>query len=397
VRSVDDLRRRLTGLYALVLLLAVWAVSCHPAREQAVLQNDQVRVVENNARTVDPAQARFVAAETVERTRLLSIPNAPVSETAFRGVALPLYPELPSMSYEEMLRSISALGASHVSIVLAWTQRTIFDNVLEHKLYETPSDDRVLEVLEYAHGLGLKVMVFPILHVTLRNPGEWRGRLKPSNPERWKSEYRRYILHYAALSAKADVELFSVGSELSSMEKYGDFWRDLIVDVRGVYTGKLLYSSNWDHFEGPTFWDSLDYIGVSAYFEVGRDNGDPVFVMANRWRKHRDELLEFARSRKRPLVLTEVGYPAVASAAVKPWDYTVKTDPDSNAQLAAFGALAQAWGSRSRSDDDQSFGGLIVWHGWGQGGETDRGYSIWDKPAETFIRNWFRGWAPETD
>ena len=62
--------------------------------------------------------------------------------------------------------------------------------------------------------------------------------------------------------------MFSVGTELQipALQREAD-WRQLIKDVRAVYSGKLIYSANWyEEYEGIKFWDALDAIGVQAYF-----------------------------------------------------------------------------------------------------------------------------------
>lgn len=335
-------------------------------------------------REPDPQAALGQARESVEIARLGARTVEPLEPRLLRGVALPLYNEFPSLRYEDMLESIARVGASHVSIVVSWSQQTIRSNAIRPLDGDSPDPERVREVVEQAHELGLKVMLFPILHVERRNDGEWRGKLDPADPDVWREEYRRFIMAWAKLAAESNVELFSVGSELSSRENDAQFWRTLIRDVRREFAGELIYSSNWDHYTKPEFWDELDFIGISSYFEVAQSPSDPVHRVSDRWRKHRDEMSEFAQRVGKPLILTEVGYPTVQSAAVQPWNYTVKGPANSVAQLAAFRSLIDGW-----SGPPESFSGLFVWHGWGPGGKADTSYSIFDKPGESMLQKWF--------
>jgi len=330
------------------------------------------------------------AASVVARAQIKAVPVTPLPAGTIRGMALPPYAEFPELSYEAMLDRLLTIGTTHVSIIVNWEQNTIYDNRIQARSFGVPDDNRIRKLIQHAHTNGLKVMLFPILHVNRRSDGEWRGRLDPRDLGRWQNDYRNFILHYARLANQESVEIFSVGSELSSMEKHTDYWKGLIAQVRTEFAGKMIYSSNWDHFHHPEFWEDLDYIGVSAYFEVSTDSKQAIHKVTQTWEARRSELLEFARSKERPLILTEVGYPSVDSAAVKPWDYTSKSGPNSLQQLAAYRSLVDAWVTPSAD-----FGGVFIWHGWGRGGELDTSYSFWDKPSQQLVKSWFSA-SPST-
>lgn len=332
----------------------------------------------------DASQAMLAAQHHVETGFLLAPPIVPLPDDAIRGMAIPLYSEFPGLRYEAMVSRAEALGATHVSVVVTWDQQTIFHNRIAAHPDVSPPDDRVREVIASAHAVGLKVMLFPIVHVVQRSDGEWRGKLAPTDLVAWQRDYERFIGHYADLAAQTGVEILSVGSELSSMEKHDAFWRTLIADTRQRYAGKLVYSANWDHYQEPEFWKDLDLIGVSSYFEVARAPSDSTWSVSNRWRGERDRLLDFAAQNERPLLLTEVGYPAVTSASVRPWDYTAEGGPNLTQQLAGFRSLVDAW-----AGTDARFAGAFVWHGWGWGGAGDTSYNVFDKPSEDAVRAWF--------
>lgn len=331
------------------------------------------------------ADALSAAQHAVEKSFLLAPPIAPMAPQAIRGIALPMYSEFPALTYEHMVDRAHELGATHISLVVTWDQQTIHHNTIRPTPGLSPDDKRVRAIIDHAHNKNLKVMLFPIVHVVQRNDGEWRGKMAPTNLQRWQLEYRAFILHYANIAAAAGADVFSVGSELSSLEAHEPFWRSLIQDVRATYAGTLVYSANWDHYTHPKFWDDLDLIGVSSYFEVAKHPSEPTFVVSQRWTEERDRLLGFANSFNKPLLLTEVGYPTVTTAAVRPWDYTVKGGPDSLQQLAAFRSLVDAW-AQTPVDD---FHGAFVWHGWGWGGAADTSYNVFAKPSESAVRAWF--------
>ena len=325
------------------------------------------------------------ANDAIEKARLLSPPFTPLDVSKLKGIALPLYPELPGVSWEDNLKWIADSGANAVSIVISWDQRTIFHNRVSADEDTAPSDESVRKVIHHANRLGLKVLIFPIIHIRLRNDGEWRGKLKPTNLVRWKESYRDYIEHYAKMAEETGAFALSVGSELSSLEDDEIFWEALIGDIRKIFKGRLTYSANWDHYQKPKFWDKLDYIGISSYFEVAKANNEPEHVVSARWDTHKREIIEYAEKKGKPFIMTEVGYPSIDSAATKPWDYTAKTAPNQNAQMSAFRSLIDSWAPEKST----AFGGLFLWHGWGAGGENDLSYSFWRKTSLDLVKKWY--------
>jgi hypothetical protein len=359
----------------LILLLVLTVAACRgPAPAEVEVKPSPVNAIQ-------------AAVHAVEISHLLAPPIDALPSDAIRGLAIPMYSEFPGLLYEDMVKRAISLGATHVSLVVTWDQRTIFDNRIRPHVGQSPSDERVAATIDAAHKLGLKVMLFPIIHVVQRSEGEWRGKMAPTDLGRWQREYREFIRHYAAIAQSHQVEILSVGSELSSQENHEAFWREIIADVRTRFTGKLVYSANWDHYRSPGFWDAVDYIGVSSYFEVAKSPSEPTFVVTQRWEEQRRLLLEFAKAQERPIMLTEVGYPAVTTAAVHPWDYTPKGGADVEQQLAAFRSLVDGW--RDVTTDD--FAGAFVWHGWGWGGKDDTSYNVFSKPSEAAVRSWFGG------
>ncbi len=118
-----------------------------------------------------------------------------------------------------------------------------------------------------ARSLGLRVVLKP--HVNCED-GRATALIRPSDERLWFRTYREFILHYARLAAEEKVDLFVVGTEIFSMtgSDHRRDWEELIRDVRGVYAGKLTYAANWYDFMLVTFWGSLDYVGIDAYFPV---------------------------------------------------------------------------------------------------------------------------------
>src|SRR5262249_15357348 len=139
----------------------------------------------------------------------------------------------------------------------------------------TPSLANIRRTLRYAHGKGLKTMLFPIVHITHRGPGDWRGKINPSDWNIWFSAYKVFIGSMSQIAQDEHAETLVVGSESVSTEPMRDRWLEVIGHVRAIFRGKLLYSANWDHFAPVSFWDAVDLAGVTAYHKLTAGNFNP--------------------------------------------------------------------------------------------------------------------------
>lgn len=294
-------------------------------------------------------------------------------------MALGLWPGTTVADAARRLDELVGLGATDVAVVVAWSQT----DVRAVTVRPGPVDDAVVRgALAAAADRGLRTTVFPILQLDRVRPGEWRGTLAPADVDTWWTSYERFIVHHADLAAAGGAAALVIGSELGSTEAWRDRWYHLISRVERRYRGDLLYSANWDHYQHVSFWDRLDAVGVTGYFELTRDAAAGVGELTVAWDRARERLVAFARARGLPLWLTEVGYPSVDGGAVWPWDYTRKGAVDLEEQRRGFAALARAWAG-------QPLAGLFVWEWSGDGGAGDRGYTPRGKPAACELRGWF--------
>ena len=180
--------------------------------------------------------------------------------------------------------------------------------------------------IEVAHALGFKVFMKP--HIWMHNPseGKWRSDIFPTNEanwDLWQKNYREFILLYAKIAEKNNVELFCIGTELSrlSVEK-PEFWKTLIKEIRNIYAGKLTYAANWmNEFEKITFWEDLDYIGIQAYFPLTKNTYPSVEQISKGWQKHLFSMEEVHEKYNRNIIFTEMGYKSTADSAIKPWEW----------------------------------------------------------------------------
>jgi hypothetical protein len=313
-----------------------------------------------------------------------SVPRAP--DGFQRGVALGLFASDPDWDYGDLLREIRALGATDVEIGVAWGQAGLDATTIAPRAGLSPSTETVRRTLGQARALGLRVLLFPLVRVDAHDPSEWRGRIRFADPARadaWWSSYGAFVEHLAGLARDQAAARLSVGSELLALEPERPRWKALVERVRRIYSGKLVYSANWDHFGAVAFWDLVDEAGVTGYFELTREREPPAGELADAWRSAGDTLRAFASTTRKPLILTEVGYPSYDGANMHPWDETRAGRVDVDEQRRCYEAFADA------TRDASFLSGVYFWNWFGVGGPNDRGYSPRGKPAAQVIERYF--------
>ena len=188
----------------------------------------------------------------------------------------------------------------------------------------------------------------------------------------------------AVLAESEGVELYALGLEyLESTTSFPNRWRDIIRAVRNHYGGALTYSANWyREFEEIQFWDELDYIGIGAYFPLGTET-----QIDEGWARWRRRIEAVSNRYERRVLFTELGYPNLADASERPWDWQKpelrELAPEH--QATCYEKMFQHLGGRSW------FCGLFVWQ---YHPDFDRAapweYSPRGKPAEKVIESQFR-------
>ncbi|MFT5247930.1 MAG: hypothetical protein ACI943_002690 [Gammaproteobacteria bacterium] len=251
---------------------------------------------------------------------------------------------------------------------------------------ETP--EGIEESIKLAHARGLKVMIKPQLWFS---HGDYTGHFELSSDADWKifeSAYYDYIMLFAQLSAKYDLPLMCIGTELTKFsEQRPSFWRALIKDIRAVYKGKLTYAANWDSFHIISFWDDLDYIGIDAYFPLCDHQTPSLKALMRGWQPHFQDIQAFSSNANKEVLFTEWGYRSTDYCAKEPWDYSEEGKVNLDAQYNAYQAVfKQFW-------HEPWFAGGFIWKWFPthdkSGGPTDNWFTPQNKPAQDLIRQWY--------
>ncbi|MCK6546867.1 hypothetical protein L6R52_13545 [Myxococcota bacterium] len=269
-------------------------------------------------------------------------------------------------------------------------------------LYYGPGDPTMLDrdlvaVTEHAHALGIRVFLKPHLWSgEFWSSGKWPGDIEMKTPEAeesWWRSYTGYIVAQAKLAALAKMDALSIGHELVKMTapRHTPRWRALITEVKRHFGGPLVYGANHGHEVGQIeFWDALDAVGVHAYYPLGGDALEAASAddIARAWQPVLAELRKIADKTKKPLVFTEVGFPAHRGALAKPWEADGARPLDEGLQARAYEGTLRALASAP-------FVRGTFWWKWFSGGHENpherEPYDPSGKAAERVLKRWYRG------
>ena len=289
---------------------------------------------------------------------------------------------------------IAEVGANALIVVTPMFQQHVDSTDIRYLPGKCPTDEQLLAILARAKQRHLSTTLLPI--VLIEDPGEkdWRGVISPRDWDAWWNSYDRLIDRFLVIAVAAEVDRFCIGSELNTTESQIDRWRRIVQRVRSRYKGTITYSANWDRYDKVTIWPLVDVMSVSAYFELARDEPDaPVQKLREAWVRERDRLLLIAQRYDRPLMITEVGYPSLPSAAAFPWDYVAGDGvmADHAAQARCYEAFFGAWSEVVSRPDSPVLGfHCYYWDPYHHGDRLDTGYGVDGKPALKTIADGFR-------
>jgi hypothetical protein len=192
-----------------------------------------------------------------------------------------------------------------------------------------------------------------------------------------------------------------LGCEMSSTEEFEDRWRELIGKVRDVYFGSITYDVNHGREDDVRWWDAVDFISVSAYYDVPPAKGvtldqavkqtTSVEEIAAHLKSVKQRLTALSAKWRKPILFIETGCSSVRGCARYPWS---RPDPsggdpiDQQEQANYYQAMFQVFW------DEPWFMGFAWWD-WParlydpKDAARNRGFCIYGKRAEQLLRQWY--------
>lgn len=262
----------------------------------------------------------------------------------FRGISIDFWgPEIwHELDYvPTLMDEAKVAGANYIQISPNWHAASITGDTVrscvelpQPRVCVTETEDQLRSWIRYARNdLDMGVLLKPHLMVgdfdfggaSSYDAQMWE--IRPANPTAWFDDYSDFILHYARIAEEEDVEIFSVGAELMFTLQYSSAWRNLIAEVRDVYSGELTYSNVDLWTNGPslvTFWDALDFIGMPYYYPGSlNDNAPEIDDMVQHILSAQRANLSLTMSRfQDPVLAMEMGRPNFDGTNYDPWDFS---------------------------------------------------------------------------
>lgn len=288
------------------------------------------------------------------------------------------------------MEQLVPLGVGWVGLVTTWYQDKYNSTEIYSLKDKTPTDESLSFAIRKLHELKFKIMLKPHLDI-VEADGKWRGEIGFDNPSGWQTwflSYTNFILHYAELAAKENVEFFCIGTELTQATlSQPQYWRDLIKKIRGVYKGQLTYAANWhEEYKQIAFWDALDYAGIDPYFPLVCTVNPKAEELKSAWGDWMKEIEAWQKKINKPVILAEIGYKSSKDATDEPWQHIPVGELDLELQANCYQALLETFW------DKPWFYGVYWWY-WGvnpkMGGELNRGFTPQNKPAQEIVKEWY--------
>jgi len=227
----------------------------------------------------------------------------------------------------KQLKAIADVGANWIAIADFGFMSAVTDPHIKFGGDRSLTEADLTKCIEDAHAAGLKVLLKPDIwcHDFMRLK-KWHGDIAMTSDadwDAWFTDYTKFILYHARIAQSAKADGFCVGMELEGTSTQEARWRNVVAEVRKLYTGPLTYAAafgEWPHIQ---WWDTLDCIGVNGYFPLtGKESTDEDDLRRG-WGVVYGFLEPFAKKWNKPICFTELGYSESVRAGLEPWEYNV--------------------------------------------------------------------------
>lgn len=305
---------------------------------------------------------------------------------------------LDKESTHESIRKMTETGANYFGLAPFWYQDHKTSAVIYRRDSKTATDSSVRSAIRYAKSVGLKIALKPMVD---SRDNTWRGEFQPSNSDAWFQSYKDFILTFARIAQEEGVDYLIIGTEFTKLTKpqYSQKWREIIRDIRVVYSGPLTYAANWGkrddgEYYQIDFWDALDAIGIDAYFPLAENDNPTAQSVANAWttinsggtQNWYNDINELRTRFDKPVLFTEIGDLSCDGAGKKPGEYPCGRNLDLQEQADLYEGTLRFWADKSWMQ------GFLFWR-WdadqNKGGTSDKDYLVAGKPVIEVLKNFW--------
>jgi hypothetical protein len=301
--------------------------------------------------------------------------------------------DFASFEFKQVVDRMKNDGAGTITFVIQHNVQNLNSNDV-FPVAITPTDDALINGINYVKSKGMKAAFNMFIDC---NCGAWRAEINPTDRNQFFNSYSTVVQKYAKIAQANGIDFINLGTEMASLSNPGvniqntQKWRDLIRNTRSNYSGKLTYGGNWgapyEEMSKIEFWNDLDFIGISAYFDLSKDETPSVDTLKTAWANIESTTLQPLVNRwNKPIVFTEMGYRSVNQAGNSPGDWSRPAYFMEDGQANAFDALFSFFNTKTY------LAGVNVWDissDPNYGGQGNVDYTFVNKKAENIIKKWF--------
>lgn len=284
-------------------------------------------------------------------------------------------------AYESLDNLISRTNADFIILVPNGLQNTPQSEEIDFTSEATMSDEELKKFIAHAKNKGLRVALKPTANC--RN-GTWRAHINFFDEDvvcepKWRNWFRAYTefqTHYAKIAEECGCEMFIAGCEMVQSERREAEWRQLIADIRKVYSGLVSYNTDKYQEHNVKWWDAVDVISSSGYYPI------------NDWERQLDRIEAVVKKFGKPFFFAECGCMSTQGSNLVPNDWSVRGEVDLQGQADWYTEMFRACEKRDW------VGGFAIWDWSGrqypiQKACTHGGYETYGKPAEKVISDFY--------
>ena len=293
---------------------------------------------------------------------------------------------------EHSMERLASLGLDWICIPVNCFQETFYSLNIFSMFGRTQTDEDVIFAVRKAKSLGLKVCLKPMVDCLDRS---WRARIdfpreNPMYLERWFASYTRFMLHYAALAERLGCEMLCTGREMAGMDKNSKHCRQVIEEVRGVYSGLIMHNINHGDELRFDWLGAVDVIGISAYYPVTVPQDRSIEMMRKSWQYHFERVRKCHEKYGLPVMFAEIGVRNEQGCTGYPWDFRNRPElPADEREQADFyrTAMEISW-------EEPWFAGYFWWD-WKaklppeDKAHENRDFTVYGKQAEQVLREFY--------
>lgn len=276
--------------------------------------------------SVNPYQKDLVINEQTEMNGTLFGPGL----LDFRGIDFTPWPNgyNTRFAFEALENLLKIPEINYVQLRFFLYQQSLESS--EVKSYDGSQDYILTFLIQRIHKSGKKVSLMPQLYA---DSGGYVANLNPENKSLWFKSYSETLLHFAELAENNNVELFSLGNEMTSIFADNAEWDKIIDSVKEIYHGEITVKLNcwyketqFNNLLKMHWFQKLDYIGIAAYFDLTDKMNPTEQDLKKAWFASRQELnivhdLEvLSKTYNKPIIFSEIGYRNINGCNIEPWN-----------------------------------------------------------------------------